>query len=66
MHTQSLTPRQHLAWHLIKPAVRVRIKRNVSDRWQTLTDSREAVMLPLGVAFWAVFAILSGLSFVGR
>lgn len=61
-------------WLLIhKPALRVRLSQRVTRYLRilryvsvTLTDSREAVMLPLGVAFWAVFVILSGLSFVGR
>ena len=61
-------------WLLIpKPALRVRLSQRVTRYLRilryvsvTLTDSREAVMLPLGVAFWAVFVILSALGCCAR
>ena len=66
MHTQSLTPRQHLAHLLVMPPVRVRLRWHLRTFLRNAHDSREAVMLPLGVAFWAVFAILSALGCCGR
>lgn len=66
MHTRSLTPREHLAHLLIMPPVRVRLRWHLRTFLQQLHDSREAVMLPLGVTFWAVFVILSALGCCAR
>jgi hypothetical protein len=66
MRTSDLTPRQHIKHLLIQPPLRFRVRYSVVQRWQKITDSREAVLLPLGVAFWAVFTVLAALTAVGK
>jgi hypothetical protein len=66
MHTAHLTKLDAVKLLVNKPVLRVRFSQRVHSNLNALSDSREAVVLPLGITFWAVFTILAALSAGGR